>query len=562
MMDRHYKVLEKDSTQAEAAKLLTSVPPHSHIRASSQRLYDQIVSSDPDMNIVLHCIQDGADITFQPSKADDSTLHPCVQMGHTAALRMLLATPQNVDFTVEGWWKRSPLHCICLHASSQPPHTIQLMKDMTNLIVLRLTSHPNDHVDWSQKDVFGDDFISNISYYDALSHLYPLVRGQPYFLTAPKPIFLTYMPSSRDWKDLCTEDQNSMQVTVVGYSRRLYHEVQKATPDLDVVKMCVNEGADVLFKANEDDYPLLSFCILMRNVEALRVLLDTKKKIDFTVTGGDDWCPLHVVCSSFLDSSTGLLGAIGDITAAIVNRLDKCPDDVVDWGQRERTGCDFLSLATREGILSNVYPLVRSQQYFTSALKPIPLLYKPLDDDWSRLDAIECSELQMPSDEEDSTRRLYNEVANGSPNFAKISQFITAGADILFHCSHDLPTLHFCIRDGHTRALELLLETSRDVDFTAKDPDEETIFHYLICYNNLEDMKAMLATIIDRLLRCPHDLLDWSVQDASGNDFLNLAVKGGILPELYPLVKHQPYFTDATTSIVLSSIPSVVGNKK
>lgn len=85
------------------------------------------------------------------------------------------------------------------------------------VLVERLTKHPQDVVNWEQKNPHGIDFISSAAHNCALSTLFPLVRELDYFADGERELKLTLKPWSRqrweeDWGALESEDKCRFRV--------------------------------------------------------------------------------------------------------------------------------------------------------------------------------------------------------------------------------------------------------------------------------------------------------------------------------------------------------------
>lgn len=145
-------------------------------------------------------------------------------------------------------------------------------------------------------------------------------------------------------------------------SSRLCEEVERDTPDPTVVERCVNGGCDVLFQKDTALLPTLHYIIKRGHVGMLQQVLKTTRDVDFTVKGSHHrLTPLHCVCDALINESYPPRSVMAAMTAAIVTRLETHANDRIDWGQKNRWGHDFLSLAARAGALSLLYPLVKHQ---------------------------------------------------------------------------------------------------------------------------------------------------------------------------------------------------------
>lgn len=236
-----------------------------------------------------------------------------------------------------------------------------MMVSMTQTIINRVSSHPNDRLDWGQTDECGYDFLSLAASEGVLNNLYPLVKDQPYYVSASTPLTLTFVPDDDDLDEMCASDRSAFQISEEGYSRTLHETILSNAPDMNLVARCVAGGADLLYQpahvhchvgARCSSSPTLHHCILKGYVEVVTALLKTSKDIDFTVKDTYEHSPLHCVCRKFTSDPPRSPELMGKLTAAIASRLLTHPCDTVDWGQKDEENLDFLGLAAREGVLS------------------------------------------------------------------------------------------------------------------------------------------------------------------------------------------------------------------
>jgi len=181
---------------------------HPKERSAPTQLYHEIGKSSSsliDLAVVRRCVSDkGANILYSEEE-NCPTLHRCIMHGHVEALQLLLETPHDVDFTVMETvttYPWSPLHRVACNRSSAVAMLIAILH--------RLSSHPNDRVDWSQKNGHGSDFLSVAAVTGTLSAVYPLVRDLPYYWNAVKPLVLTRHPNDADWAKLSEEDMKDL----------------------------------------------------------------------------------------------------------------------------------------------------------------------------------------------------------------------------------------------------------------------------------------------------------------------------------------------------------------
>lgn len=539
---------------------------HQEIKTSfrmNQALYEEIVKDTPDLKVVRQCIRNVADVLYKPDDAPYPILHYCILKGDGDALKVLLETSQDIDFTVVGWREQTPLHSLCLHFADELPHTLATMKEMTTSVVRRLESHSSDRVDWRQKDANHHDFLSLAAREGVLSDLFSIVKFQLTNMNDKTPFILTYKPPYEDWTRLSEDDHTYFNVPNEkdDSTQRLYDEVKKDSPNLVVIKHCISCNADVLYNPGNAN-PTLHWCILKGHADALEAMLDTMGNIDFTVEGVAEQPPFHCVCLHFPDEPPHATEEIVRMTTLIIKRLESHPSDQVNWGQKNRDGNDFLTIAARRGVLADLYPLVKTQPYYAGAPGPQKLMYMPSGDDWERLSKIDQRTLQVTK--EGCSQALFDEIAKkDTPNLCVVRRCINGGADVLFAPPYDDDTtLHYCMLKSQVEALNVLLETTQAVDFRVKDNGGQTPLHCVslhwahLEHPSPEAMTAMTTAIVNRLATHPTDLVDWGSQDEDGDDFVSLAAMGGVLSYLYPIIKNQPYYVKAKKPFLIQRGPT------
>jgi len=329
-------------------------------------------------------------------------------------------------------------------------------------------------------------------------------------------------------------------------------EVCKGRPHLAVVRMCMRGDADILYSADGESDPTLHRCIVNGHVGALKELLETSRAVDFRVKDTEQRSPLHCVLVRCSGEARLAPETMRMMSAAIVSRLAAHPGDVVDWSQASEDGHDFLSLAAREGVLPELYPVVKGVEQYVRAVKPLVLTCMPCSDDWLALSEEDRSVLRFA--EPLCSAALNAEVCKGRPHLAVVRMCMRGDADILYSADGESdPTLHRCIVNGHVGALKALLETSRAVDFTRRGVNGYCALHQLPLTWSCSTVREMLIMILERVRLHPDDAVDWWQQSDSGHNFLSLAVCTGVLSAVYPLVKDLDWFVKAVKPIPLKN---------
>lgn len=293
-----------------------------------RKLFDEVCKVKPNIDSLRLYLSDGADVNYRPVPFTFPTLHRCVLMGHVEALKELLTTKRKIHMNAKEDTHFSALHCVCGHMTGRPAHQLEEMKEMTAAIISRLHSHPADQVWWDDTDDEGLDFLSLAAKEGVLFDLYPLVKNQEYYLNAPKPLVLSCAPCNTAWKKLDVE--NEFTVSKDGFNYALMTEILKVNPDISFIKLCVRNGADILYKGIHNNYPVLHCCVKKASTTILKELLQTHLDVNFSVLDEDDQNPLHGICDHFDGGPPAHTCAMVEMTSAVVTRLASHPGDYID----------------------------------------------------------------------------------------------------------------------------------------------------------------------------------------------------------------------------------------
>lgn len=150
---------------------------------------------------------------------------------------------------------------------------------------------------------------------------------------------------------------------------------------------CVRKGADVFFRGEHMNRPVLHTLIENRNIEGVKACLRSPYRIDFTTTDTYGFSPLHLVARRSCFSKAKAV----EILRLIVERVETQPRfDKIDWGQETANGYDFISIAADYECLSLFWPLIRMIPYFCERKRPIPLKVRAHQLDWNELGPENC----------------------------------------------------------------------------------------------------------------------------------------------------------------------------
>lgn len=340
----------------------------------------------PALSDIRGLVQQGASVTGA-GLCSFSPLHRWLREGRVQLVMVLLETKNAINFFSLDEEGDTPFHSLF----SGPAKSDEVVRTLMTAMVDRLDSSTADIAEekdeigisvWEVRNAAGYDVLHLAISTHQLSVVYPLIKERQYFANRTTPLRLEVCPDANDWSRLSNSQQARLQCpSVNAYSVSLYDEVVKDLPDVPAVRRFVLGGADILYASSGQT--ALHYSALTGDVEVLKALLETQKDVNFTTVDAEGCTPLHYVtwCVS---------SRVAEVTDAIIRRLQAHPNDQVDWGKKNKDGCDFLSLAARDGVLSDVYRLVKDQPYYREANRLLLLVAEPLDADqwlidWSRL---------------------------------------------------------------------------------------------------------------------------------------------------------------------------------
>lgn len=155
--------------------------------------------------------------------------------------------------------------------------------------------------------------------------------------------------------------------------------VQSEPLNPDVVRKCVRNGGDVERISPEMHLPILYCFVVSGATDAVRACLETQYSIDFSAAYSHGWTLLHYLCG-IQNSNTAI-----DILRLVSERLQRSPNDKVDFFQPDVNGLDFLSHAALQRRLSLFWPIISRHGQIEDCEK-IKVSF-PIDpEDWSNVD--------------------------------------------------------------------------------------------------------------------------------------------------------------------------------
>lgn len=331
----------------------------------------------------VRLIKNGANVSFQGPSLLMPVLSQLVVIADMDAIRACMETASHIDFSLTDGHGNTALHCICHENVSD-----SCAKEILSLFVLRLETHPLDICDWGKVNDHGDDFMSLVASRQLLSVLFPIVKNVPFYADSMEPIPISRRVWEWDWEQLSAEEQSNLKIpgaTIKAdqYTSQLFKLANEDFPDVALVQKCVANGADICFHYPDSYWPIIHRFIFAGNVECVAACLQTPHPIDFTCTDRYKCTPLHFICRNSLDNKKSEV----EILKLVLDRLENRREtDIVNWGQENSVGMDFLHHAVFSERLSVVWPIVKERlPYFKNHSYPIPIHCKIYRSDWNQL---------------------------------------------------------------------------------------------------------------------------------------------------------------------------------
>lgn len=171
-------------------------------------LWRLLTSPSPDASHIQRYVVDGADISTRYRCCKTTLLHILVERGTVDGVAAAVLSPKPIDFSVQlpDVGMGSPIHLLCMRSNPEEASAILA------LIMSRLKTHPEDHVDFNEgllasqdPHSIGLDFLSLAAEYSRIALFWPLVKHHPVFVNQ-SAIRLMGNVSRSDWNAL-GEDQ-------------------------------------------------------------------------------------------------------------------------------------------------------------------------------------------------------------------------------------------------------------------------------------------------------------------------------------------------------------------
>lgn len=332
----------------------------------------------PDITVLARYVEEGVNIFGTGLILFESLFHTLISESNVEAVKACLKTQRPIDFTVTGSKNRTALHYLC------EVYSDAAAKEMMESIIERIETHPKDFADWSLTDQNGKDFISLAAEKQKLALMWPLVREIPFFGDKINPITL-HTAWRWDFEQLDPEDKLSFSVEE-------FEEASKPTgtliklcrlhkPNIEAIKQCVSDGADIFYQDPETLTMVLHSFVWNGDVDAVRACLSISQPIDFNTRDIFGESLLRYIWSNNKSASI-----VTDLLLCIAERLEKHPEDRVDWMEKDGDGDDTFSIAASFGMLSLFWNIAKSSiAFFRDFTGPVLLTVKADSNDWNNL---------------------------------------------------------------------------------------------------------------------------------------------------------------------------------
>lgn len=343
-------------------------------------------SLDTDISQLKILIRSGADPNRTGHNMKQPILHTFVKRGNVEALEVCLSSSHVINFSLRDSYMCNPLHWMC-----DAMHSDETTLAMLWAVVQRIETHPQDLVDWGQKNGLGKTILVLAAETQKISLIWNVVREMPFFADAVEPLSLGRLVWQWDWEALGTEQQyfdDKMELVEADRSTAELCQIacslspQSHPVQVERIVQLIMKGANVLFIDPLEKMPILHRFLLFGDINAIRACFTTSMPIDFTLrTYGETL--LHCVCPG----DGGRSEEVSRVLHIFLDRIETYPHDIVDWSVKDSKGHDFLSWEGFRGRLSLVWPLLkeRSVNYFMKYEGKIPLTLKLILEDWNRL---------------------------------------------------------------------------------------------------------------------------------------------------------------------------------
>lgn len=324
---------------------------------------------NPEPHTIEPFLLGGADITL-PALDGRSALHSFVQHGRLSIIELCLTTSSNIDFS-----RLDVMHATVLHHLCDYSIEAEKSEAILRLIIQRLETHPNDIIDWSQKDNRGRDFIRAAAFHQRLARFWPIVQDQPFFSDAVKPFDFPHQQVWRwDWETLSKDNSMSQSfylerdaIIEADYpTARLVQCCWQTKNDLAEVRLLVRDGADIEFTPPGMIGSTLKQFVLSSAVECVRICLWDSPDLapDFLSSRDALGRNIFACCLDKGKPIECVQFLLDSLLECIIAKFPYAIEQI-EWDAARLwcgTRTSFLSLAATYGLLSIVWPILKAHQ--------------------------------------------------------------------------------------------------------------------------------------------------------------------------------------------------------
>lgn len=326
-----------------------------------QKLF--MVSFFPEMELIEKYVMEGADV-----QATSSTL------GGKSVLEIVLrsGTPDQAMVLLRNIVSFDELPLFDAICSGRNP---------SEMLVCLLTFSATRNVDF----IHWSFILSPAASFGLLQPFWSSLKELSYFKSFKAPYLLRDVWKF-DWEDFVhahQEDLFSVEGSTIWEENRstaaLFRMFHGGSPDSLLIQKYVEDGANVCFGHPFLPSPILFLIIEKASIECFRAALQGSRPIDFTVKDAKEQNPFHAICA--LPENDDAIERL----KILLDRVEKNPEDTLDFLQTTKKGKDFLTLAASHKRLSVFWPIVCTFSYFDDKIECIPIDGLVYLSDWKAL---------------------------------------------------------------------------------------------------------------------------------------------------------------------------------
>lgn len=363
-----------------------------------------------------------------------------------------------------------------------------------------------------------------------------------------EPIPISCLVDCDDWKKLNYFDQNRLAllagVTVCHQSTLQLHALCLLEDSFDPIQLIalVRECADVTSIIPSMGYSVLSY-LLVRNMETcvLHSLEEARYCIDYSR-------------GSTLQHICGVVSplVIKMYCRAVKQRLEKFPGDKLDVVQLKR-------IAAETGTLTYWLSALKGSKHFSDSR----LSFVPCNERWLQ-DIIRLKKRNVEVVEGDArycfsgnamTRALSRIASVRQYSTPSIKKLVKAGADVscLFQNDRGDTLFHRIVRYGTLSNVKALLSTSDPILFKSIQDDEgNTLLHEICLRENEREAVEILSAFVERLRNSAGDEIDFSAVNVWGHNFFSLAAAKNRFAVFWKVVHRIPQIQEKSVPILMN----------